>query len=52
MTAPASRLGRLSSNKQVNPYKSCSFGICWDLKYDGGYDLGTKNNFKIISEHS
>lgn len=31
-----------SSNKKVNPYKACIYGLCRDFLDGVGYDLGTK----------
>ena len=45
MILPVSRLGRLSLNKKVNPYKDCSYGLCRDFLDGVGYDLGTKIYF-------
>lgn len=32
----------LNSNKKVNPYKACIYGLCRDFLDGVGYDLGTK----------
>lgn len=38
-----------SSNKKVNPYKACIYGLCRDF-FDGvGYDLGTFFNLDIMN---
>ena len=34
---------KVSARIRVNPYRACSYGICRDFLYGGGYDLGTKN---------
>lgn len=34
-----------SSNKKVNPYKACIYGLCRDFLDGVGYDLGTKYLF-------